>query len=86
MLTVAAGGFSDFFARQQNNWPISLEKAARRFTACFKYAVDTAATTRIPESYTLEPTTDRASENYEKSETGNFLCFPGTGLRERCRR
>ena len=54
MLTVAAGGFSDFFARQENKWPISLEKAARRFTACFKYAVDTAATTRIPESYTVE--------------------------------
>ena len=80
MLTVAAGGFSDFFARQENKWPISLEKAARRFTACFKYAVDTAATTRIPESYTLEPTTDRASENYEKSETGDRLCFHGCAL------
>src|SRR5207237_10256267 len=32
------GGFPNFFSRQEDN--ISREKAARKLTACFKYACD----------------------------------------------
>ena len=54
MLTVAAAVSPTFSRAKEDNWPISFEKATRRLTGCFKYAVDTAATRRIPESYTLE--------------------------------
>jgi hypothetical protein len=54
MLTVAAGGFSDFFARRKIIGLFRLKKRREGYTACFKYAVDTAVTTRIPESYTVE--------------------------------
>jgi hypothetical protein len=85
-LSVAAAIFPDFFARREDISPVSLEKAARRLTAYFKHAADTAAPTPIHESYTLETNNRHGIKNHEESEIGDRLYFSGRARRERCRR
>jgi len=46
--------FPTFFAFREDNSPISLEKAERRFTTLFKHAADTTAATPISESCTID--------------------------------
>jgi hypothetical protein len=82
----AAAVCRDFFACQEDISPVPLEKVVTELTAFFKHAADTAASTPIPESYTLDTNNLQGIKNHEDSEIGDRLYFSGCALGVRCRR